>query len=97
MIVNPIIPIWLMTIICVILIILIIYSKQLKEKITNKQNNEKQLGKKEFNKTIYYKCKYKGINSCFIIYYKFKIYDSKWRNDGNKLGFKCSICYRYKY
>ncbi len=46
MIVNPIIPIWLMTIICVILIILIIYSKQLKEKITNKQNNEKQLGKK---------------------------------------------------
>ena len=43
MIVNPIIPIWLMTIICVILIILIIYSKLLKEKITNKQNNEKTI------------------------------------------------------
>lgn len=50
MIVNPIIPIWLMTIICVILIILIIYSKQLKEKITNKQNNEKTIRQKNLIK-----------------------------------------------
>lgn len=41
MIINPIIPIWLMTIICVSSIILIIYSKQLKDRITNKKNIEK--------------------------------------------------------
>ena len=39
-----------MTIICVILIILIIYSKQLKEKITNKQNNEKTIRQKNLIK-----------------------------------------------
>lgn len=50
MIVNPIIPIWLMTIICVILIILIIYNKQLKEKIKNKQNNEKTIRQKNLIK-----------------------------------------------
>lgn len=41
MIINPIIPIWLMTIICVSSIILIVYSKQLKDRITNKKNIEK--------------------------------------------------------
>lgn len=41
MIINPIIPIWLMTIICVSSIILIVYSKQLKDRITNKENIEK--------------------------------------------------------
>lgn len=41
MIINPIIPIWLMTIICVSSIILIVYSKQLKGRITNKKNIEK--------------------------------------------------------
>lgn len=39
MIINPIIPIWLMTIICVILIILILYSKQVK----NRNFKEKKL------------------------------------------------------
>ena len=47
MIINPIIPIWLMTIICVVLIILIIYNKQLKDKITSKQNIEKTHRQKE--------------------------------------------------
>lgn len=41
MIINPIIPIWLMLIICISSIILIIYSKQLKDRITNKKNIEK--------------------------------------------------------
>ena len=41
MIVNPIIPIWLMTIICVILIVIIVFNKQLKEKVTKKNNSEK--------------------------------------------------------
>lgn len=41
MIINPIIPIWLMSIICVILIILIIYNKPLKEKIVKNQNGER--------------------------------------------------------
>ncbi len=50
MIINPIIPIWLMTIISVILIILIIYNKPLKEKITNKQNKEKTTRQKKLLK-----------------------------------------------
>ena len=41
MIINPIIPIWLMSIICIILIFFIIYDKSLKDKIINKKNNEK--------------------------------------------------------
>ena len=47
MIINPIIPIWLMSIICVILIIIILYNKQLKGKISNfgkeKTSRQKQL------------------------------------------------------
>ncbi len=38
MIVNPIIPIWLMTIICIFLIIYIIYGRQLREKLGKKQH-----------------------------------------------------------
>lgn len=48
MITNPIIPIWLMAIICTILIVLIIYNKPLKEKITNK--NEKTSRQKKLMK-----------------------------------------------
>lgn len=50
MIINPIIPIWLMTIICVIFIILIIYNKPLKNKIANKPNNEKKPRQKKMMK-----------------------------------------------
>lgn len=39
MIVNPIIPIWLMTIICIILLILVIYDKRKKENKVKKSNN----------------------------------------------------------
>ncbi len=39
MIINPIIPVWLMSIICIILIIVIIYNKQIKDIIPNKLNN----------------------------------------------------------
>lgn len=46
MIINPIIPIWLMLIICILLIIIIMYSKQLKEKIINKKFNFKEIEKK---------------------------------------------------
>ena len=41
MITNPIIPIWLMCIICAVLCFLILYDKSFKEKISNKLNNEK--------------------------------------------------------
>ena len=41
MIVNPIIPIWLMVIISVSLIILVLYNKQIKEIILNTQSNER--------------------------------------------------------
>lgn len=57
MIINPIIPIWLMTIICVIFIILIIYSKPLKNKISDKQNNERTPRQKKM-------MKHHIINSC---------------------------------
>ena len=40
MIINPIIPIWLMVIICVIFSVLIIYNKRWKDIIINKQTNE---------------------------------------------------------
>ena len=39
MIINPIIPIWLMSIICIVLIITILHNKQIKEIISNKSNN----------------------------------------------------------
>lgn len=42
MITNPIIPIWLMTIICIILIILVIYNKQMKDIMFNNENNGKK-------------------------------------------------------
>lgn len=42
MIINPVIPIWLMSIISIIAIILIIYNSQLKDKILNKLNNSKR-------------------------------------------------------
>lgn len=41
MIINPIIPIWLMSIICLVIIFLILFDKPFKEKISNKMNNEK--------------------------------------------------------
>jgi len=50
MIINPIIPIWLMTIICVFFVILIIYNKQLKESIKNKQNTQKTPRQKKIMK-----------------------------------------------
>ncbi len=42
MIIKPIIPIWLMTIICITLIIFIVYSKQLKRIIVKKSENEER-------------------------------------------------------
>ena len=39
MIINPIIPIWLMSIICIVSIIMIIYNKQINNIISNKPNN----------------------------------------------------------
>ncbi len=45
MIVNPIIPVWLMTIICIILIILIIYNKQIKDKRSISQKEDTQTHK----------------------------------------------------
>lgn len=50
MIINPIIPVWLMTIICVILIILIIYNKPLKEKISKKQDDKRTIRQKKLIK-----------------------------------------------
>ena len=41
MIINPIIPIWLMTIICLLIIALIIYNSQLRKINNNKVDNEK--------------------------------------------------------
>ena len=38
MIINPIIPVWLMSIICIILIILVIYNKQIKDIILKKSD-----------------------------------------------------------
>ena len=50
MITNPIIPIWLMSIICLILILFIIFDKPLKEKISNKLNKEKTNRQKQLLK-----------------------------------------------
>ena len=50
MIINPIIPIWLMSIICLTIIFLIIFDKPFKEKIKNKTNNEKTNRQKELIK-----------------------------------------------
>ena len=50
MIINPIIPIWLMCIICVILIFLILFDKPLKDKISNKLNKEKTNRQKQLLK-----------------------------------------------
>lgn len=41
MIINPIIPMWLMSIICIILIFCILFDKPLKEKVLNTTNKEK--------------------------------------------------------
>ena len=48
MIVNPIIPIWLMSIICIISTFLVLYDKQLKDKILNREktNRQKQMIKR---------------------------------------------------
>lgn len=56
MIINPIIPIWLMTIICLILIVVIVFDKKLKEKITkknNKDNNHKTHKKQKSLRKMY--------------------------------------------
>lgn len=50
MIINPIIPIWLMSVICAIVILFIIYNKQLIEIIANKQNKEKTIRQKRLLK-----------------------------------------------
>lgn len=47
MIINPIIPIWFMTIICLILVFLVLFNKPLKEKIFNKLNKEKTQRQKQ--------------------------------------------------
>lgn len=43
MIMNPIIPIWLMTIICIVILVLILYHSQLSDRIKNRQNSQKTL------------------------------------------------------
>lgn len=48
MIINPIIPIWLMTIICISLSILVIYNKQIKE-IKNRKKEQTQINSKTSN------------------------------------------------
>lgn len=50
MIINPIIPIWLMSIICLTIIFLILFDKPFKEKILNTINNEKTDRQKELIK-----------------------------------------------
>lgn len=50
MIINPIIPIWLMSIICLVIIFLILFDKPFKEKVSNKKNNEKTNRQKELIK-----------------------------------------------
>lgn len=50
MIINPIIPIWLMSIICLMIIFLILFDKPFKEKISNKTNNKKTDRQKELIK-----------------------------------------------
>ena len=50
MIINPIIPIWLMLIICISAILIILYSKELKNKILKKSNTLENIPKKTFTK-----------------------------------------------
>ena len=50
MIIKPIIPIWIMLIICVILAILVINNKELKEKFSNKDGSEKTKRQKELHR-----------------------------------------------
>ena len=50
MIINPIIPVWLMSIICIVLIIIIIYNKQIKNIISNKSNNTRTTRQKNILK-----------------------------------------------
>ncbi len=50
MIINPIIPIWLMSMICLVIILLILFDKPFKEKISNKKNEEKTDRQKELIK-----------------------------------------------
>ena len=45
---NPIIPIWLMTVICIILVILLMYDRQKKIKKL-KENSNKQSNIKKYN------------------------------------------------
>ena len=46
MIINPIIPIWLMTIVCVIAIVYVVFNKSIKDIILNKQNGEMSIRQK---------------------------------------------------
>ena len=57
MIINPMIPIWLMSIICIIFIIIIIFNKPLKKKVSNKNSDEKTDREKNITK-------HHIINSC---------------------------------
>ena len=50
MIINPIIPIWFMSILCIVSIIFIIYNKPLKDIISNKSNNVKTTRQKQILK-----------------------------------------------
>ena len=50
MIVNPIIPVWLMAIICLILIIYILNNKKLKSIVSNKKENEKTIRQRKLVK-----------------------------------------------
>ncbi len=61
MIINPIIPIWLMSIICIIAIIIILYNKQVKEIISNNIRTIRQ--KKILKRYIINSC----IKICIII------------------------------
>lgn len=47
MIINPIIPIWLMSIICLIILLVILFDKPFKQKNSNKTNRQKKLIKKQ--------------------------------------------------
>ena len=39
MIINPMIPVWLMTVICIIAILLVLYSERFKRKILKQKDN----------------------------------------------------------
>ncbi len=76
MIINPIIPIWLMIIICLVLTILVIHNKELKEKISSKTDDgEKTARQKELQKNyiISASIKISCIILLFIINLRFMI------------------------